>query len=374
MEFILQILTLRILSKGEKMKKIYILFGIILLSVISGCKTVDLEKTSTPVAEGDDTLHSLEAEEERNEEELHEYLIQEELKVQDIEPTVVYIEKPVYVPYDNGKADVKRTQGIEAAKASIEKSTIKPENYKDGTFYYTYNENFVYEVYAQPYHLTDIILEDGEIVIGNPLLSEDASVWELTANVARNPSTGENIQHLFIKPAYSGLDSSFIVITDRRVYHFRIKSYKDTHMAMVKFTYPQTKNVWATSSSGNGAKGVSIENDYITVTNPEFLSFDYKMKYGFKKPEFLPQRVYDDGNKTYIVVDDIVLHKQLPLVFNERNEIVNYSVQKNVFIIPRLINKITLRLGKQKVTIIKKKTKASELKNNSEESQTKETE
>ena len=127
---------------------------------------------------------------------------------------------------------------------------------------------------------------------------------------------------------------------------------------MVKFTYPQTKNVWATSSSGNGAKGVSIENDYITVTNPEFLSFDYKMKYGFKKPEFLPQRVYDDGNKTYIVVDDIVLHKQLPLVFNERNEIVNYSVQKNVFIIPRLINKITLRLGKQKVTIIKKKTKA----------------
>ena len=98
------------------------------------------------------------------------------------------------------------------------------------------------------------------------------------------------------------------------------------------------------------------------------------MKYGFKKPEFLPQRVYDDGNKTYIVVDDIVLHKQLPLVFNERNEIVNYSVQKNVFIIPRLINKITLRLGKQKVTIIKKKTKASELKNNSEESQTKETE
>ena len=356
------------------MKKIYLLFGIIILSVLSGCKTVDLEKTSTPVVEGDETLHSQEAEEERNEEELHEYLIQEELKVQDIEPTVVYIEKPVYVPYENGKADVKKTQGIEAAKESIEKSTIKPENYKDGTFYYTYNENFVYEVYAQPYHLTDIILEDGEIVIGNPLLSEDASVWELTANVARNPSTGENIQHMFIKPAYSGLDSSFIVITDRRVYHFRIKSYKDTHMAMVKFTYPQTKNVWATSSSGNGAKGVSIENDYITVTKPEFLSFDYKMKYGFKKPEFLPQRVYDDGNKTYIVVDDIVLHKQLPLVFNERNEILNYSVQKNVFIIPRLINKITLRLGKQKVTVIKKKTKASELKNNSDESQVKETE
>lgn len=340
------------------MKRINLLFPIVLLLTLFSCKTVDLEKTSIPYSEGEETFKSLEDEQKQNEKELHEYLVQEELKVQDIEPTVVYIEKPVYVPYSDDKKDVvEKKQGIDAAKESLKVSVIKPENYKDGTFYYTYNENFVYEIYAQPYHLTDIILQDGEIVMGNPLLSEDASVWELTANVARNPITGENIQHLFIKPAYSNLDSSLIIITDRRVYHFRIKSYKDIHMAMVKFNYPEIRNVWATSSAGNTAKGVSVENEYITLTNPEFLSFDYKMKYGFKKPEFLPQRVYDDGNKTYIVVDDIVLHKQLPLVFNERNEIVNYTVQKNVFIIPRLINKITLRLAKQKVIIEKKRSK-----------------
>ncbi|MBR1640630.1 MAG: TrbG/VirB9 family P-type conjugative transfer protein [Treponema sp.] len=344
------------------MKNIKLLFALVLSITLFACKTVDLEKSSVPYSEGDESFKSIEDEQEENEKELHEYLVQEELKGQDIEPTVVYIEKPVYVPYSDGKMEVvEKKQGIEAAKESLKVSVIKPENYKDGTFYYTYNENFVYEVYAQPYHLTDIILQDGEIVIGNPLLSEDASVWELTANVARNPLTGEKIQHLFIKPAYSNLDSSLIIITDRRVYHFRIKSYKDTHMAMVKFNYPETRNVWAASSAGTSAKGVSVENEYITVTNPEFLSFDYKMKYGFKKPEFLPQRVYDDGNKTYIVVDDIVLHKQLPLVFNERNEIVNYTVQKNVFIIPRLINKITLRLAKQKVIIEKKKTVAAEL-------------
>jgi len=336
-------------------KNILTLFTAGLLFV--SCQTVDLEKQVEPEASGDETLKSLDEEKERNEAEMHEYLIQEEVKVQDIEPIVVYIEKPVYVPADSKKEIEKKIVGIDAAKASQEKSTIKPENYKNGTFYYNYNENFVYEVYAQPYHLTDIILEDGEVVLGNPLLSEDDSVWELTANVAKNPVTGDNIQHLFIKPAYSGLDSSFVIITDRRVYHLRIKSYKDTHMAMVKFTYPNTRNIWMRNSNDNVAKGVSIENEYITVTNPEYLSFDYKMKYGFRKPEFLPQRVYDDGNKTYIVVDDIVLHKRLPLVFNERNEIVNYTVQKNVFIIPRLVNKITLRLEKQKVTIEKKKSK-----------------
>ena len=338
------------------MKITFLASGIIILAVLTGCKTVDLEKQSLPSVEGDKSFKSLEDEKEQNEKEMHDYLVQEELKVQDIEPTVVYIEKPVYVPYEKTNLPEKKT-GTAATKESLDKAVQTPENYKDGCFFYTYNENFVYEIYAQPFHLTDIILEDGEIVMGNPLLSEDSSVWELTANVARNPYSGENIQHLFIKPAYTGLDSSFIVITDRRVYHFRLKSFKSTHMAMVKFNYPERRNVWATSSNTTTAKGVSIENEYITITNPEFLSFDYKMKYGFKKPEFLPQRVYDDGNKTYIVVDDIVLHKQLPLVFNERNEIVNYTVQKNVFIIPRLINKVTLRLGKQKVIIEKKKAK-----------------
>ena len=175
--------------------------------------------------------------------------------------------------------------------------------------------------------------------------------------MAKNPYTGDNIQHLFLKPAYSKLDSSMVVITDRRVYHFRIKSFSDTHMAMVKFKYPQTRSVWATRANDReAAEGVSVENEYITVTNPEFLSFDYKMKYGFRKPEFLPRRVYDDGRKTYIVLDDIVLNKKLPVLFNERNEIVNYSVHKNTLIVPRLINKTTLRLGKQKVIIYKKRS------------------
>lgn len=335
------------------MKLKQILFSLSIIAFV-GCKTVDLEENSIPNIESDETIKSIEEDEEKNEKELHEYLVQEEMKVQDVEQTVVYIEKPVYIPYEETQKVEKKVQGIEATKASLEKATVKPEHYKDGTFYYTYNENWVYEIYAQPYHLTDIILEEGEIVIGDPFLSEDETVWELTASVAYNPDNGEQIQHLFIKPAYSNQDSTMIVITNKRVYHLRLKSFNSTHMAMVKFNYPNKRNVWAKAQTEN-VKGVTVENEYITVTNPEYLSFDYKMKYGFNKPEFLPQRVYDDGYKTYIVIDDIVLHKELPLIFNEKNEIVNYQVQKNVFIIPRLINKITLRLGKQKVIVEKKK-------------------
>ena len=306
------------------------------------------------------TAGTLDEEKVLNQEEVDGYLIHEELKVQDIPNTVLYIEQPVYIPEDKASDnDYKKLSGVEAVNDSLKRATQTPENYKNGTFFYQFNENFVYEIYAQPYHLTDIQLQAGEVVIGTPLLSEDESVWELTAGVAKEPSTGQDIQHLFVKPTYSRQDSTLIIITDRRVYHFRLKSFSDTHMTMVKFTYPLDKNVWAKKEDSSGR---SVENEYLRVSNPELLSFDYTIKYSrFKKPEFLPTRIYDDGQCTYIQVQDIVLQKKLPVLFNEKNEIINYSVHQNVFVIPRLINKVTLRLGKEKVTITKNVTKAKAL-------------
>ena len=74
----------------------------------------------------------------------------------------------------------------------------------------------------------------------------------------------------------------------------------------------------------------------------------------FKKPYWLPTRVYDDGKKTYIVMDETVLHMTSPVLFNKRNERINYSVNKNLIVINELIEKVTLRVGKEKVTIKKK--------------------
>ena len=46
---------------------------------------------------------------------------------------------------------------------------------------------------------------------------------------------------------------------------------------------------------------------------------------------------------------------EYPVAFNERNEIINYRTKENTIIIDQLIEKVTLRLGKQKVIITKKK-------------------
>ena len=112
---------------NKNAKNILTLFLSCLLIV--SCKTVDLERQAEPEISGDASLKSVEDEKERNEKEMHEYLIQEELKVQDIAPTVVYVEKPVYVPASDKKENAKRVAGIDAARASQESATIIPENY-----------------------------------------------------------------------------------------------------------------------------------------------------------------------------------------------------------------------------------------------------
>jgi type IV secretion system protein VirB9 len=52
-----------------------------------------------------------------------------------------------------------------------------------------------------------------------------------------------------------------------------------------------------------------------------------------------------------------MLHTESPVIFNHRNERINYRVKKNLVIIDELIEKITVRRGKEKITITKKKYK-----------------
>ena len=66
---------------------------------------------------------------------------------------------------------------------------------------------------------------------------------------------------------------------------------------------------------------------------------------------------YDDGQHTYIILDEKCLNMTLPAVFNQKKEIINFNVDKNKIVINNLIEKVTLKLGKQKVTVIKKKGK-----------------
>jgi type IV secretion system protein VirB9 len=186
-----------------------------------------------------------------------------------------------------------------------------------------------------------------------PFLSEE-KVWEIGAGVSRE--TGQDTQHFFVKPSVSRLTTSMIIITDRRVYHLLLKSFSDRYMVMVKWRYPNKMPFHVKTNAMEEAQNRinGIQTDVITV-DPAMLSFDYRMTYSlFKKPLWLPQRVYDDGAKTYIQLDERILHSESPVMFNDRNERINYRVNKNLIVIDELIEKITFRRGREKVTITKK--------------------
>jgi type IV secretion system protein VirB9 len=216
--------------------------------------------------------------------------------------------------------------------------------------YYPWDETFTYEIHTQPYRTTDIQLEPGEQVLEMPFLSEE-KVWEIGAGVSRK--NDQDVQHFFVKPSFSALTTNMIIITDRRVYHLLLKSFKDRWMVMVQWEYPGVMPYTIKTEAMN-RRASELTGDGLLI-NPEFLSFDYKMTYSlFKKPLWLPKRVYDDGRKTYIELDEKMLHTEAPVIFNHRNERINYRVRKNLAVIDELIEKVTVRRGREKVTITKK--------------------
>ncbi len=315
------------------------------------CKSVNFDKMGTTAEKEKSGYKNIEDEKQHNYDEVQQYLIQEQLKEVDVAKTIVYVEKPVYYPVgQSAESDKPVLKGKDAVRASTNASLQTPEVWNGGTMYYDFDSDFTYEIYCQPYRVTDLILEPGEQVIEMPFLSEE-KVWEIGAGVSRNGNI--DTQHFFLKPAYSGLVTSFIIITDKRVYHMLLKSYKDCYMTQVKWKYPNSMpfNIKSTAMEERINK-LSKES---TGVDPAYLSFDYKMSYSvFKKPYWLPVRVYDDGKHTYIVMNETVLHMTSPVLFNHKNERINYSVHKTVIVINELIEKVTMRVGREKVTIKKK--------------------
>jgi type IV secretion system protein VirB9 len=337
------------------MIKVLTALFVFIFLLFSSCRTLHYDKVNDEAADdgGFKSLSEYEASEELR---AKKFFIEEEVKKIDVEKTVIYIDRPVFSPPlpepDGGDEEVPLS-AAEAVAASLESAQRVPLEYQGGVMRYPYDESFIYDIHTRPYRVTDIILEPGEVVLEQPIMSEN-NVWEVAAGVSRN--AGQDVQHFFLKPSKLNLSTDMIIITDRHVYHLNLKSFPDRHMIMVKWNYPPS----FTPSLGRGTVSSlelpgKIENEGVLV-DPSFLSFDYKLTYSvFKKPLWLPRRIYDDGSKTYIQLDSRVLHTESPALFNKNDERINYRLKGDIIILDELIEKVTLRLGKERAVIEKKR-------------------
>jgi type IV secretion system protein VirB9 len=272
-------------------------------------------------------------------------------------PQVLEIEKPLYVP--SPETAPARSSGRTAVQQSNNAGILKPSDYSRAAMIYDYQSDWVYEVYTQPLRASDIRLEPGEQALEAPFIS-DSERWMLGAGVSYE--NNRPVQHIYIKPVETALEASLIINTDRRVYHIILKSFRDVHMPMVRWRYPGD-SMPNTYIAGPGLPGsesqggpVSGGTADIPGIDPRFLSFNYRVSYRiFNKPKWLPELVYDDAKKTYITFPPQVLQQELPAVFENNSDIVNYRVAGNLVIIDKLVEKITIRIGRTQVTVEKKR-------------------
>jgi type IV secretion system protein VirB9 len=226
---------------------------------------------------------------------------------------------------------------------------LSPKDYSHAAIVYEYNSDLVYEAYTQPLRVTDICLEPGEIALEAPFVS-DSERWILGAGV--NYENNLSVQHIYVKPASSGLSASLIINTNRRVYRLILRSYADVHMPVVRWRYSAVfpQNFFPSPLSDYSDKNNSSSID------PGMLSFNYRIKHSlFNKPGWIPDLVFDDGSKTYIRFPAQVLQKEMPAVFENKRFILNYRVLGNMIVIDKLIEELTVKIERSEISITKKR-------------------
>jgi type IV secretion system protein VirB9 len=213
-------------------------------------------------------------------------------------------------------------------------------------------------VITAPFHVSIVELEPGETLTGPPAIG-DSIRWEIEPGTA---GTGALTQPLvIIKPHAAGLDTNLVVMTNKRTYYLRLVSRENDYIARVGFSYKEDEQArWQEFVAEQRQEKTNREDAEVVTpmagTALDRLNFNYVIKGGDKV--FKPIRVMDDGEKTYITMPEAALHQDLPalVVVNPRlkgekaEEIVNFRVKGNIYVVDRLFERAALIVGSGKST------------------------
>ena len=221
------------------------------------------------------------------------------------------------------------------------------ETFQGAVQKFAWSDGGLYQVYAAPGRVTDIVLEAGEQLAGpGPIAAGDTARW-IIGDTESGGGDRRRV-HVLIKPTLSGLATNLVINTDRRTYYLELRASQTTYMASVAWTYPKdalialAKSPAATVAPEPVAVGPAISA----------LGFDYRIS--GDRVAWRPQQVFDDGAKVYLVFPADVASNELPPLFlldqSGRAELVNYRLDGRRMIVDRLFARAELRLGDKRKT------------------------
>ena len=255
--------------------------------------------------------------------------------------------------------------------------------YKAGLVTFTYGSGLPTVVCAL-LELTDLAFEKGESILSVQL--GDSVRWNIESAISG--SANDSVEHLIVKPLEAGLKTSMLITTDRRTYHIRLKSTEADFMPAVVFSYPNSLKLPSKKHYGDDSylqytsNYVSNEdhNDYSeTNSSLKYYSSVQNVSYeGNSRPalnvaatyndstqrrnynysvdgdsKIIPQNVYDDGKRTFIVMNNPINSSYLPvlqeissesfLFFGEdKTNTINFTYFDNTFVVDGIYSHLRL--------------------------------
>ena len=243
-------------------------------------------------------------------------------------------ENPVLTPSEERALKIAREWQAKAA------TQLTPVPGPDGAIQFLYGA-VQPSIVCAVMQVTDIELQAGEQI--NNISIGDSARW-LVEPAVTGASVAE-VQHIILKPMDVGLETSLIVTTNRRTYHFRLKSHKTQYKPKVSFIYPDA--VQARFLALKERQTEEKEKNTIPETQEYLGNLDFAYRISGSAP-WKPVRVYNDGVKTIIQMPPKMKQTEAPslLVLNGDEEVmVNYRLQGDRFIVDQLFNKAMLIAG-----------------------------
>lgn len=262
-----------------------------------------------------------------------------------------------YFSKNEPKMTPQEMAAVAIGKKWQEGQDVKPFQGADGSINWPYLPGKQYPVMCAVLQVCDVALQPGENVnglnVGDP---------RYTVEPAVTGSGSSQVIHLILKPLDVGLDTTLVLTTDRRTYHFRLRSSRTQLMPFVSFTYPETAMAkWDAIK----ARETQVRQENTIPQTGEYLgnlNFNYSVD---GSARWKPVRVYNDGRKTIIEMPSTMQQSEAPallvvrkdggLFTDAETQMVNYRVQGDRYIVDTIFDKAILVSGvgssQDKVTI-----------------------
>ena len=245
-------------------------------------------------------------------------------------------------PPPEDERDPETRIGDANSAAAMEPSS---EGYVNAIQVYPYTEGALYQLYTMPKMVSNIALQPGEEIVA--VSAGDTVRW-----VIGDTLSGDRA-HVLVKPIAEGLRTNLVIITDRRAYHLELRSTPETYMASVSWHYPRDALLALQQRNSDAVEAADRVID--EGLRLDQLRFRYEIT--GDTPPWRPVRVFDDTHKVYIQFPRRLDQGEAPPLFvvgpDGENQLVNYRMRGNYYIVDRLFAAAELRLGEDPQQVVR---------------------